>query len=300
VISLERLLDGLTVVVDGTMAPSRPGCDGLELDGGAALRFSERCVIVFPPRRRTRALADGEPAPAALEPTPRRSLRTLRPAAESNGGTREGSARCARILATYRGSVRLFDNIGDPLVTPLTPSDPIRHSFEDFQSELAAQRPGCRAMAEALLRQCLILLLRRCFEHGERRLTWLAALDDTRIGAALAAMQEQPQHGFTLSELAEVAAMSRSVFADRFARALGEPPLEYLKTLRLRRAAEILSSTDLPVKSVAARVGYLSRSAFTRAFVAHHGRGPTAFRMSANDPSESRRDAPLFGAADAA
>ena len=78
--------------------------------------------------------------------------------------------------------------------------------------------------------------------------------------------------------------MSRSVFAARFADALGQSPIGFLKTLRLARASRLLLATDLPVKSVATRVGYSSRSSFTRAFVACHGLGPMAFRAAAREP----------------
>src|ERR1043165_381863 len=72
--------------------------------------------------------------------------------------------------------------------------------------------------------------------------------------------------------------MSRSVFAARFTSVRGEPPMEFLKALRLGRAAELLTRTDLPVKTVASEVGYSSRSSFTRAFVARYGCAPARFR----------------------
>jgi len=54
--------------------------------------------------------------------------------------------------------------------------------------------------------------------------------------------------------------------------------MEFLKALRLGRAAELLTRTDLPVKTVASEVGYSSRSSFTRAFVARYGCAPARFR----------------------
>jgi len=84
-------------------------------------------------------------------------------------------------------------------------------------------------------------------------------------------------------ELAEVAGMSRTVFAARFTSAMARPPIEFLKGLRFARAAHLLARTDLPVKAIASRVGYASRSSFTRAFVAHHGAPPTDFRDTAAD-----------------
>jgi AraC-like DNA-binding protein len=190
------------------------------------------------------------------------------------------------IRVTYQGSVDLFDHLREPLVEDLTSDDPIRRSFEELLEEISAQRPGARAMAATLLRRCLILLLRRHLEHATGRPSWLAALEDARLGRAVATMQDGPEQSFTLPGLAEVAGMSRSVFAARFADALGQSPMEFLKTVRLARAAELLRRTDLPVKSVATRVGYSSRSSFTRAFLARHGVGPTAFRAAARDPVE--------------
>ena len=147
---------------------------------------------------------------------------------------------------------------------------------------MVGRRPGSRAMVETLVRRYLILLLRRCFGRGP---SWLAALEDARLGRALGAMQACPEATFTLSTLAEEAGMSRSVFAARFTSVLGEPPMEFLKTLRLGRAAELLSRTDLPVKTVASEVGYSRRSSFTRAFVARYGAAPALFRSRAERPA---------------
>src|SRR5258708_20934862 len=102
-------------------------------------------------------------------------------------------------------------------------------------------------------------------------------------------MQDRPEQRFTLPRLAEVAGMSRTVFAARFAEAWSQSPIEFLKGLRLARAAQLLTRTDLPVKAVAGRVGYASRSAFTRAFVACHGIGPLAFRAASGESGPGPR-----------
>jgi AraC family transcriptional regulator, activator of mtrCDE len=275
-ITLERLLDGLHVEVEPCPPPPSPAhvrwtateslrgrSAVMELVGGTTVRFSAHRVIIMPPRSRPRSAADDRaPGPGS--------------------GDTDVVVGCGRIRAVYQESLGLFDHLREPLVETLAADDPIRQSFEQLVDEIASHRPGFRAMAETLVRRCLILLLRRCFEHGAGRLSWLA-IEDTRLGRAVTAMQDRPEHSFTLTELAEVAGMSRSVFAARFAGAAGQSPMEFLKALRLRRAAEFLTRTDLPVKSVSARVGYSSRSAFTRAFVARHGLGPTAFRAAARD-----------------
>jgi transcriptional regulator GlxA family with amidase domain len=108
-------------------------------------------------------------------------------------------------------------------------------------------------------------------------------------------MQAGPEQAFTLSTLAEVAGMSRSVFAERFVTALGESPMEFLKTLRLGRATHLLLRTDLPVKNIASRVGYSSRSSFTRAFLARYGAAPARFRTTAADPAAHLTAVPATG-----
>jgi AraC-like DNA-binding protein len=268
VIALDRLLDGVQVDVDGfviqqtgsdapTLCYSRNGCGSFTLAGGAILRCSRDHAVVLPS------------APRGRPPTP-----------DPAGSSHEVRAG-GEIRATFQGSLGLFDHLREPLVEKLKAGDPIRRVFEDIREEITVGHAGCRAMVETLLRRALVLLLRQHFEHADRRESWLAALEDARLGRALAAMQNRPEESFSLPALAQVAGMSRSVFAARFANTLGQSPIEFLKTVRLARAAHLLARTDLPVKTVAARVGYSSRSSFTRAFLTCHGVGPAAFRVRA-------------------
>ena len=234
----------------------------LKLADGESVGVSARTVIVVPPGRQAQIVTKDGARRAATDVV----------------------VACLGIRATYQGGVGLFDHLAEPLVEHCGAEDPIRASFEQLLDEVAARRPGGRAMAQALLWRCLIWLLRRAFARDRYRLTWLAPLQDARLGRAVAAMHDRPQHDFTLLELAEVAGMSRSVFAARFADMLGQSPIEFLKALRLARAAQLLTRTELPVKGIAARSGYLSRSSFTRAFVARHGIAPAAFRIAGREP----------------
>lgn len=77
--------------------------------------------------------------------------------------------------------------------------------------------------------------------------------------------------------------MSRSVFAERFARTFGEPPLRYLMRWRFSVATDLLARRDLPVSEIARAVGYESEAGFSRAFKAFHGHAPSAIR-SGHEP----------------
>lgn len=275
-IPLEQLLDGLDVEVDPWDRDSTPTTRGrpgvLALTGGAVIRFSNDRVTVSPARRRPRPLENDTPRDG---PAVRKT-------------SRNAATSPVRIRATFRGAVGVFDHMQDTLVETFAANDPLRRSLDELCGEMVARKPGARAMVETLARRCLILLLRRCFEHTEHRRSWLA-LEDARLSRAVAAMQAEPGQVFRLSTLAQVAGMSRSVFAARFATVLGEPPMEFLRIVRLGRAAHLLSRTDLPVKSIASQVGYSSRSSFTRAFVARYGAAPARFRTTAVEPPSHLR-----------
>ena len=55
-------------------------------------------------------------------------------------------------------------------------------------------------------------------------------------------------------------------FKRRFAQATGMSPLEYVHTLRLEEAKQMLEAGDTPVEAIAFEVGYQDPSFFTRLF----------------------------------
>ena len=91
---------------------------------------------------------------------------------------------------------------------------------------------------------------------------------------------EAPEANHTLESLGEAAGMSRGTFAERFREAFGRTAIDCLKEIRLRRAAHLLTSTDLPIKRIAFQVGFESRSYFSRAFKAFAGIDPAGFRAN--------------------
>jgi transcriptional regulator GlxA family with amidase domain len=121
-------------------------------------------------------------------------------------------------------------------------------------------------------------VLRRYCESGHCRVPWLSALEDAQLALALERMIDEPGRRYTLELLAEAAGMSRSAFAQRFRDAFGRSAMDFLKELRLQRAAHLLCSTRRPVKSIAEQVGFDSRSHFSRSFSDYFGMAPAEFR----------------------
>lgn len=191
---------------------------------------------------------------------------------------------CGALVATHSRGSGLFDHLRQPLVVSVAGDTSFREPFRRLLDELAAPLPGTRALAEILMKECLISLLRRYCTTREQQIPWLAAIENPRLGKAVEAMLEQPETPFSVHQLAGIANMSRTIFFERFKEAFGCTPNDFLKDVRIRRGAHLLLTTDLPVKTVAYRVGYSSRSYFSRAFKAVMDVDPATYRTSAGTP----------------
>lgn len=114
---------------------------------------------------------------------------------------------------------------------------------------------------------------------------WLSALSDRKLGGTLRALHKNLGHPWTLNELADTAHMSRSAFAARFKRHVGEAPMDYLTRWRMFRAACLLRQSELAVGEIAATVGYESEAAFSKAFKRTMGQAPGAHRRHERLPA---------------
>ena len=187
---------------------------------------------------------------------------------------------CGELRIGLAGGVDPFGSLGKPLVVHFGGSGGLRDQFVMLLAESARPGVGSRVLTEALLKQCLVLALRRWIERDPSPLPWLAAMADTRLSRALLAIFEQPAVAYTVDSLALIAGMSRSAFAAAFQRAFGQSPMNLVKLVRLRRASELLITTALPVAEVAKRAGFSSRSNFSLAFSQLYGMDPSGFRRT--------------------
>ena len=99
-----------------------------------------------------------------------------------------------------------------------------------------------------------------------------------RIGQVLVHIQEHLDRPLALDELAALACFSRYHFHRIFKGMVGESVKEYVRRLRLERAASQLKLGSASVIEIALDAGYESHEAFTRSFKACFGAAPSHFR----------------------
>ena len=183
-----------------------------------------------------------------------------------------------RIQACYAGSKGLFDHLKEAIVLDFSDDSSMRSIFEALTGECEQTRPGSAAMMTALMNQCLIAVMREVEQQCGGSLPWLSALDDPRLAKVIETILDHPEQTYTLETLAEIAAMSRATFVRHFEKSFNRTPMDYLRDVRLRRAAQLLQVSSMPVDAIAGKVGYASRSHFSKAFHEQYGISPAVFR----------------------
>lgn len=144
------------------------------------------------------------------------------------------------------------------------------------RDEWRARRPGREVVLARLLEVLFIEALRSSAGTAASP-GLLRGLADERLAAALRRMHESPAQPWTVVRLAKEAALSRSVFFERFNRAVGATPIDYLLAWRMALAKNLLRRREAGIAEVAERVGYSSASTFSVAFTRHVGMPPARY-----------------------
>lgn len=152
-----------------------------------------------------------------------------------------------------------------------------RFAIEESRNRQADSREALARLADLLFFEAV----RRYFAlHPQSSKAAVAGMRDMLVGRALALVNARMHEHWTTEALAREIGLSRSSFAERFTRALGEPPMRYLAHRRLEQASMRLLESSIAVARIAYESGYESESAFNRAFRRMYGAPPAAWRRS--------------------
>jgi AraC-like DNA-binding protein len=196
------------------------------------------------------------------------------------GNSPSGATRS--VICAYEGrsevSTRLLDAL--PTVLVLRADEWDTPLVELLTAEAGHEGPGQEAYLDRLLDLLLIAVLRTWFDRDENAPTWWHAEHDPVVGPALKLIYNNPDHPWTVANLAAAVGSSRAVFASRFTEQVGEPPIAFLTNWRLALAADLLRSSQSTIAAVARQVGYSTPFALSSAFKRAYGVSPNTYRAA--------------------
>lgn len=246
------------------------GCVRLEVDRHEALELQEGDFVLVPAAYGFTMSGPEREVPGGNDP-----WLVARLDGETRHGVQSGPAD-ERLLVGYCS----FGSPDAEMLVSLMPEVVLVRGEERLNTlvrlvadESAAERPGREAVLTRMLEVMLIESLRSCAGNiGSPGL--LRGLADARLAVAIRCMHEAPTRAWTVADLAKQAALSRTSFFEKFSRAVGMAPMEYLLAWRMAIAKKMLRTEDAGVAEVAERVGYGSASAFNVAFTRYTGVPP--------------------------
>lgn len=186
----------------------------------------------------------------------------------------------AAVCVSFGGPLNpLLSALPERIDIPLEDTPDLRALASVFAAEALEARCGRQTALARLAEVIMLMVLRRTIDAGATRPGLLAGLSHPALHRALAAMHDAPAHPWRIEDLAALAGVSRSRFMELFRNVVGITPSSYLTEWRLALARRALADGER-VKSIAARVGFGSAAAFSRAYTRRFGLPPGHARLA--------------------
>jgi AraC-like DNA-binding protein len=247
----------------------------LDVDGVGVLELQQGDFVLLPATPGFTMASDLRLPPTPVAPARAREIRH---------GSRSGPPSMRMLGGWFQ-----FDPVNAQLLARLLPSavhirrdqqgaGRVQRIAELIGEEADGDHPGRDLVLERLVEVLLVEALRfRPVSSDTPEQGLLAGLSDPALGRPLRAIHVDVARKWTVAALARAAGMSRAVFAERFARKVGLPPMQYLLEWRMAIARDLLRRERPPLAELAERVGYQSASAFSTAFTRLTGSAPSEF-----------------------
>lgn len=267
---------------------------------GNELPVSSGDIVVFPHGRGHRGIsAEGVATPSVFD-LPHHYLSERYAILRHGGGGERTHLVCGLVRMGSPGARSLIDLL--PPVLRMDTSVPEQWQWLPgllalMANETRSPRPGAEAVVTRLCDIFVIQAIRSWIDGTPKAAQgWVGALRDPVVGPAIALIHQQPEHPWTVAELATAVGLSRSAFAARFTELVGQPAKAYLTEWRMQVAQDILGNESASIAEIAQRLGYGSEAAFSRAYKRTVGEAPSVTRRRGPDdpaaPATDRQPTP--------
>ncbi|MFF4616420.1 helix-turn-helix transcriptional regulator [Nonomuraea jabiensis] len=154
--------------------------------------------------------------------------------------------------------------------------DRLRANLSLLESTRSASDEGRRRMDPEMVATHVVddVLITMLWERTRADLR-----EDVLVRRAIAFILESfASPDLSVGDLARTLGVSSSLLSRRFRDVRGVTPVQYLRGVRLRKARELLTGTDLTLQTIAEQCGYRSAFYFSRVFKATTGQSPSGYR----------------------
>lgn len=157
-----------------------------------------------------------------------------------------------------------------PIVQLVNASE-VAHTFSQLLAEMSRRDALGQAAAAASIHRLVIQSATQARMQRNKR-------SDAKLTEITEAIKERAFDGINFEELAREFDMSPITLRRKCITASGLPPKSLQLQLRMERAKELLTSTDLSIEDIAAEIGYEDAFYFSRMFFKRENCAPRDFR----------------------
>ncbi|WJR79884.1 AraC family transcriptional regulator [Bradyrhizobium sp. NP1] len=202
---------------------------------------------------------------------------------------RRAGGPASRVLALYVETVWLSERSADvtsgrlkPFARPSAPISTLIRSLADHLAATMISGDSSEVRLEEILYDLIDQTL-SSYATGKARsdLPRSTTTLDYRIRRAIAHMRDHISKEVEMSDLAQIAGLSRSRFFELFRSCTGVSPRLYMDALCIDVAARTLASTTHPLTEIARRLGFSAPGHFSRFFQQHTSVSPSDYRKAA-------------------
>lgn len=165
-------------------------------------------------------------------------------------------------------------------------------AIQEAWQACVSETEGFEFVVRERLSRLIFLLAKNC-PTTEKSPSEKALRDGERIKAMLRYIQEHYAEELTLAKIAGSAAVSKNECLRCFRSMIGSTPIQYVKQVRIQKAAELLASTDRKISDIGMECGFQEMSYFAKIFRELKGCTPGAFRTQAlmceRPPEQTKR-----------
>ena len=180
---------------------------------------------------------------------------------------------CANIVYDESSANPIADALPALLYFKLSDCQQLKQTALWLFEEAFHQRCGREPMINSLTDIFIIYILRHVLDNNLMQHGLLAGLAHPQLAKVILAIHDAPERQWGLEEMASLALMSRSKFADLFKHTVGQSPGDYVIDWRIVVAKGMLQQKK-SVALVANAVGYENGSALARVFRKKLGLSP--------------------------